>query len=379
MISSPPQKVSQPHSQGGHRLRKTRVVLVHEYAGGNTGMGWVVGAMASIARDAGWNVTLVGVDVDSAFQWADEIPVRYRQWLPRLVAGLSWATEASLRLRAGDLSDAIVHAHAPILMRVAHVFTCHHLAEGAARHGLREPVRGRGLNGLGRRSQEILNVKLDSFLYRKRPSHTRVTFVSKFLRDEFTDLYGLPNGGEILHPPAPPWDPISADERAVARCRFDIDVDEGRVVVGYFGGNDPRKGVSAVLELAHDPRYIVLGAGPRSETLCFGDRRGLGYVELRDVLAACDVVVAPTVFDAAPVAVLRAVAAGLPIVTSVNSGWAGSLRRFQVGVACQGDAPLGEAIQSVVPGSIDAAKAFTEHYSYEALKVRLVDLWASLS
>ena len=346
-------------------------MLVHEYIGGNTGMGRVVGAMTSIARDAGWNVTLVGVDVDNAFPWANEIPVRNRDRLPTLAAGLSWATEASLRLRSEDLSDAIVHVHAPVLMRIADVFTCHHLAEGAARHGLREPVRG--LNGLGRRTQEIVNVKVDSLLYHKRPSHTRVTFVSEFLRDEFTDLYGLPNGGEIVPPPAPSWDPISAAERAAARTRYEIVGDQ--VAVGYFGGNDLRKGVTDVLELARDARYIVLGAGPRSEKLRFGGRPGLGYVELRDVLAACDVVVAPTVFDAAPVAVLQSVAAGVPVVTGINSGWAGSLARFHAGVACPRGAPLGEMIQSVVPGSIDAAKAFTEHYSYEALSVRLVKLW----
>lgn len=365
------QEMRQHRSDRGHQRKKTRVVLVHEYVGGNTGMGRVVGAMARIAQDAGWNVTLVGVDVDNAFPWGHVIPVRYPQKLPTLVAGLSWAAKARLRLCAGDLSDAIVHVHAPILMPVADLFTCHHLAEGAARHGLRESVRS--LIGLGRRSQEIVNVKVDSLLYHKRPSHTRVTFVSEFLRDEFTDLYGLPNGGEILPPPAPPWDPISAADRAAARRRYQIVGDQ--VAVGYFGGNDLRKGVTDVLELARDPRYIVLGAGPRSEKLRFGDRPGLGYVELRDVLAACDVVVAPTVFDAAPVAVLQAVAAGLPVVTGVNSGWAGSLGRFHAGVACAHDAPLGEMIKSAVPGSIDAAKAFTEHYSYEALRVRLVNLW----
>jgi glycosyltransferase involved in cell wall biosynthesis len=149
------------------------------------------------------------------------------------------------------------------------------------------------------------------------------------------------------------------------------------VAVGYFGGADERKGLSKVLQLALDARYVILGAGPRSETLRFGDRGGLGYVDVREVLAACDVVVAPTIFDAAPVAVLQAVAAGLPVVTGGDSGWAGPLCRFRAGAVCDAMTPLAAVIPGALPGSPRAARAFTEQYSYGSLKQRLADLWAS--
>jgi glycosyltransferase involved in cell wall biosynthesis len=157
--------------------------------------------------------------------------------------------------------------------------------------------------------------------------------------------------------------------------RYEIPAD--RVAVGYFGGADQRKGVGKVLQLGSDSRYVVLGAGPRSETLRFGNRRGLGYVDMREVLAACDVVVAPTIFDAAPVAVLQAVAAGLPVVTGGDSGWAAPLCRFGAGAVCDGMTPLAAIIPGVLPASSSAARAFTEHYSYDALKHRLADLWES--
>jgi glycosyltransferase involved in cell wall biosynthesis len=336
-------------------------------------MGRVAAAMASIAQETGWSLTLVGVDVDDAFPDAHRIRVPYPDYLPSLLAGVSWPIAAARRLRAENLADAIVHVHAPLLMHGADIFTCHHLAEGAARHGLREPASD--LPGLLRRTQEFANVGVDSLSYRTRPRRTRVTFVSEFLRNEFAAMYGEPYGGEILPPPAPPWDPVSAAERVEARQRYGIS--GNHLTVGYFGGSDARKGVDKVLELANDPRYVVLGAGPRSENLRFGTRPGLGYVKPRDVLAACDVVVAPAIFDAAPVAVLEAVAAGVPVVTGVNSGWAEPLERFGAGIACPSEMPLSDAIQSVVPSSIDAARAFTHHYSYLSLKRRVTDLWAS--
>jgi glycosyltransferase involved in cell wall biosynthesis len=288
-------------------------------------MGRVAAAMANIAYEAGWNVTLVGVAVDPGFDWATHIRVPYNPRLPAVAAGIAWVAAAGRRLRRENLSDAVVHVHAPLLMRFADIFTCHHLAEGAARHGLRELAGS--FTGVLRRTQEVVNVRLDSLEYRMRPRQTRITFVSEFLRDEFTELYGEPNGGDVLPPPAPPWHPISPDERAAARRRYGIDGDQ--VTVGYFGGNDPRKGVERVVEMARETRYAVLGAGPKSEGVQFGARKGLGYVTVRDVLAACDVVVAPTVFDAAPVAVLEAVAAGSPVVTGVNSGWAKPLMRVR--------------------------------------------------
>ncbi|MGA2009363.1 MAG: glycosyltransferase family 4 protein [Solirubrobacteraceae bacterium] len=363
--------MSRPDRSGA----KTRLVLVHDSIGGSTGMGRVAAAMARIALASGWRLTLVGDDVDGAFPEAQLIPVLRHHRLPALIANQRWAWDARRRLRAEDLSGAVVHAHAPLLMAAADVFTCHHLAEGAERHGLREPADGPV--GRARRVQEQLVVRVDAWSYRHRPPATRVTFVSGFLRDEFTRLYGAPEGGDILPPPAPAWDPIGAGERAAARRRWDVDEDQP--VVGYFGGNDPRKGVADVLALAHGAGLTVLGAGPRSQELRFGARPGLGYVRMRDVLAACDVVVAPTVFDAAPVAVLEAVAAGLPVVSGVSSGWAEPLTRFGAGAAWRPGSSLAAAIRSVLPGSREAARAFTDSFSEAALAARLRPLWASLA
>ncbi len=338
-------------------------------------MGRVTGAMARIALESGWRLTLVGEDVDGAFPGAEIVSVRRRHRLPALLANQLWAVSAALHLRRADLSDAVVHAHAPLLMHAADVFTCHHLAEGAERHGLREPTTS--ARGRLRRVQEQLAVSLDSLSYRSRPARTRVTFVSEFLRDEFTALYGEPTGGDILPPPAPAWQPIAATERAAAREAWRVPGDA--LAVGYFGGDDPRKGVADVIALAADPRFVVLGAGPRSARVRFGERSGLGYVEPRSVLAACDVIVAPTVFDAAPVAVLEAVAAGLPVVSGIDSGWAQPLVRFGAGAAWRPGESLARAVDAALPGSPAAARAFTDAYSHDALRRRLQALWTELA
>jgi glycosyltransferase involved in cell wall biosynthesis len=338
-------------------------------------MGRVVAAMAHAAQDAGWTVTLVGSDVDRAFVNTHQIPVVRRNGFPSRLATLLWMAEAHRRLRREDLSDAVVHVHAPLLMRHADVFTCHHLAEGAAKHGVREPVTGIG-SGL-RRLQEIINVKLDSLAYRSRPGDTEITFVSAFCRNVFTELYGVPRGGKILPLPAPPWCPVTAIERSDARVRYGVMDDD--VAVGYFGGNDPRKGVAKVIELAGTSKYVVLGAGPASESIYFGRRRGLGYINVRSVLAACDVVVAPSLFDTGPISVLEAVAAGLPVVSGSNCGCAEALVRFGAGAVCAPDQSLETVIDMVLPGSPAAAKAMTESHSPDVLAETVARVWCLLA
>lgn len=138
-------------------------------------------------------------------------------------------------------------------------------------------------------------------------------------------LSRIPNGidTERVRPP-------SAAERATARERLGFDSDE--LVLGMLGSLTPEKGHAFALEAlgalsAEYPRLrlCIVGDGPLRETLAREiERRGLASQarlcgrrsDIPQVLAGFDVFLLPSLKEGLPMALLEAMAAGLPAVAS---------------------------------------------------------------
>ena len=304
------------------RPRRPHVALVHDNFTGPTGMGLVTERHAEWALDAGWSVTVVGDNVPPwLMERARVVAALKPRRLPSLAEHLLWCARARLALRF--VQADVVHVHSPLLAASADLVTSHFMAQPAHARGVREATSG--AEGALRRAQGELSRRLDDALYRRVGRTTAMSFVSEFLRDEFSAHYGEPAGGWILSPPAPPWRPVARAEREAARAQYGVRGDA--VVAGYVGGSDPRKGYVHLAQLDGRDDVELLLAGPGSERLRSGGRPGLGFVDVDAMYAACDVVVAPAAFDSAPVAVLQAVARGVPVVVTPTCGWAGAVGR----------------------------------------------------
>jgi glycosyltransferase involved in cell wall biosynthesis len=311
----------------GRRRAEPAVALVHDNFAGPTGMGVVLNHHARWVLEAGWRLYIVGDNVaDDLRAAARFIPATRPRGLAALPEHLEWCRRARAALT--HVRADIVHVHSPLLADRGDIHTAHFISRPAFARGIREPADG--LEGALRRAQGWATRTLDDRLYRRAQPRTYLSFVSEFLREEFKRHYGPPLGGWIFSPPAPPWRPARAEDRARAREAFGVR--EGALVVGYLGGSDPRKGFEDVLTLTCEADIHLLFAGPGSERMTVGGRPGLGFVDVPSFLSACDVLAAPARFDSAPVAVLEGLAQGVPVVTTPTSGWATAIERHGCGV-----------------------------------------------
>jgi glycosyltransferase involved in cell wall biosynthesis len=336
------------------------VALVHDNFTGPTGMGRVLNSHARFILDVGWELCIVGDNVPTELRAGSRqvITVRNPRGLPKLPEHFGWCRRARVALRS--VAANIVHVHSPWLADTADLQTSHFVSQAAFTRDIREPAKG--LEGHLRRLQASATRRADDRLYRRRRPSTYLSFVSELLRDEFWRHYGEPRGGWIFGPPAPRWRPPDPAERS--RARAALGVPERSIAVGYLGGTDPRKGFEHVLALQADPSLELLFAGPGSERVAVGGRPGLGFVDVGPFLSACDVVAAPSRFDSAPVAVLEALARGVPVVTTDASGWADAIKRHGCGVVWSDHgAPLADACRraAVAPG--DSCRALIDEFA----------------
>ena len=352
---------------------RPHIALVHDNFVGPTGMGLVLERHARCVLDLDWRLTLVGTRVPD---WLQErctvLRVADSTRLPAVARHAAWCVRAARVIR-GIPAD-VVHVHSPLLARHADLVTSHYLAHPAFLRGVRQH-RG-GTEGVVRRALDAAERRLDDLAYRRLPQETYMSFVSEFLRDEFRRHYGEPRGGWILAPPAPAWRPVTSAERAAAQARWNAA--NGAVVVGYIGGDNPRKGLPAVRRLASAPGITLLAAGPGSERLDWPGARTLGFVDPDELHAACDVVVAPSVFDSAPVAVLQALARGVPVVVSQTTGWAAAVERHGAGAVWDGRGELADAVQAARAAPARACRAAAEEFSEHALAERIHNVYTHL-
>lgn len=351
------------------------VALAHDNFAGPTGMGLVLGAHARFILEAGWRLSIVGDNVpDDLDAGADRVvAVRNPRGLPKLPEHVAWCRRARAALRRARAD--VVHVHSPWLAPNAHLLTSHFVSQAAFAHDIREPATG--VEGQLRRVQSWATRRADDRLYRRLPSSTYLSFVSEFLREQFRRHYGEPRGGWIFRPPAPGWSPPNAAERAQARAAFGVP--EGRLSVGFLGGVDPRKGFEHLLALQSEPGLHVLFAGPGSERASVDGRPGFGFVDVGPFLSACDVLAAPSRFDSAPVAVLEALARGVPVVSTSTCGWAPAIERHQCGVVWgENGATLADACRRAAAARPECCRALVDEFGHRRQRDVLIGAYEQI-
>ena len=347
-----------------------RVLLAHDRVGGSTGMGRFVGWMARTALEADAEVTLVAADVDLELASACRVvSVRAARRLPTLLDTLQWCRAAARAIAALDAD--VKHVHVAPLVNRGNLMTCHHLARAAWDRGVREPRRGPG--GALREAESALKRRFDDRAYNGRDPSVRLTFVSELLRDEFRSLYGEPHDGAVLFPPTPPFREVSPSDRSAARLRLGLSGE--KLVAGYLGGNDPRKGFADVVELAAGGSVEVLIAGPHLDGFQVPHGHVLGYVEPDEVIEASDVLLAPALFEAAGVAVGQALARGVPVVVGRANGWAGPVARHRAGVVLDDSATLRDAVVEAARAGVEACRAAAAEVSESHQAAELLALY----
>lgn len=137
-----------------------------------------------------------------------------------------------------------------------------------------------------------------------------------------------------IHNGVRPPEPVSDDERTQARRELSIGDDE--LLAAMLGVMRPGKGhaqliaAAALLPATSRIRFVCAGDGPLLEQLRTqaarsggGEQRVLfpGWrSDVSRLLAASDLIVHPTLFDALPTALIQGMAAGLPVVASDVGG-----------------------------------------------------------
>jgi glycosyltransferase involved in cell wall biosynthesis len=120
--------------------------------------------------------------------------------------------------------------------------------------------------------------------------------------------------------------PPSAEERAAARAGFAIGADE--FVCAFVGAHGPRKGLPLALDVAERTGAHLLVAGEHRGGRHAEDARARGIratmpgklADVRRVYWAADAFLYPTRYDAFGMAVLEAMACGLPALVSADAG-----------------------------------------------------------
>jgi UDP-glucose:(heptosyl)LPS alpha-1,3-glucosyltransferase len=193
--------------------------------------------------------------------------------------------------------------------------------------------------------------------------------------------------------------PPTAAERAAAREGLGLGA--GRTVFAYVGSGFARKGLAAAIRALPmsargDAVPVLLVAGADRHARRYRDlaaRLGVGAQvrflggvdDVRPVLWAADGFVLPTLYDPFPNAVLEALAAGLPSITSTKSGAAEFIRDGENGyvVDALDVAGLARAMQALADpqgreARAAAARASVESLSLDSLARQLIGLYRRL-
>jgi len=189
---------------------------------------------------------------------------------------------------------------------------------------------------------------------------------------------------------------LREQHRAAVRAALSIGAQDMTCL--FVGSGFARKGMDSLLRAfataARAPaRLIVVGADKRegaarrlAQHLGIGDRvRFLGgQADVRPYYGAADCFVLPTLYDPFPNAALEALACGLPVIVSRQSGAAELVEPGVNGTVCDafdpGDvaAALKRAPQLLGEAARRAARRSVEHLSIDAMAARLIALYNRL-
>jgi UDP-glucose:(heptosyl)LPS alpha-1,3-glucosyltransferase len=187
--------------------------------------------------------------------------------------------------------------------------------------------------------------------------------------------------------------PPSATERTEARRRFNVEGDAP--VVAFVGSGFERKGAFKLVDALALPqcmhvRALIAGRDRQQDVLLrrIGGLRGRvqllgGIDEPRAVYHAADVFALPSLYDPMPNAALEALACGLPLLVTADTGIADAIRDSSAG------AVVTRAPDDIARGLLDilaarntmskAAIALTPRFDLNAATARWLDLYRELA
>lgn len=197
---------------------------------------------------------------------------------------------------------------------------------------------------------------------------------SRMVAGQIEEHFGYPSGqigvvynGVPVPSPAP---------EARANTRRDLGVRDGQLVLLFAGSGWERKGlrfaIEAVQALPESSRLIVAGRGSRRGLPSSHRVRFLGpQADLARFYAAADLFILPTLYEPFSNACLEALAAGLPVVTTRDNGFAEIIRPGEEGEVV--DDPRD------VPALAAAIETWHDSARREAARPRLQKLGAQFS
>ena len=300
------------------------------------------------ALDAGWEVTVIAKDLEPGL--ADRVSWR-RLFVPPRLHAVQWisARQSVKRALGADWFDSVIGWQAQ-LIGLLDVYHCGYLSEPARESSGFAPLTSPRSASL-RAQQEIVTV-LEARCFRRWDQETLMVYTSQLIKREFEQRYPTPDHQALIENFGPAPNPASVEERAAARIAFGLAETRGPVLA-FLGGFDARKGVHDVVdELRGWPEAVLLLAGPD-----FGARPAdlpsnvmlVGRVDdVRQLLAAADVLVVPSRFDPFAVVVLEAAAAGTPAIVTPEVGAKDALLRYEAGLAWDRDQPLRGVVTRVI-------------------------------
>ncbi|MDD5350540.1 MAG: glycosyltransferase family 4 protein [Chthoniobacteraceae bacterium] len=363
-------------------MKPPTLCVIHEAVGNQS-------AIAKVARDgvlcalrAGWKVTVVAKDLDPALRAEVE-------WLPLYVPPrgflLKWLTaggfiRAALKGRTFD----VIHAHQPQAAALSNVFTCHYLTRAVKEHhGL--PSWRKARSALAR-LQILGALPAEDRCYRRWNPKTHLLFCSQLLREEFFRHYPRPHRSEVLENACPPPNIPREEERRAAREKI-IGREWAGPVVGYLGGLDERKGYRQLLQaLEPEETIFLLLGGPSTAafapTRLPGRCKPLGWIaDPPEFFAACDALIVPSTFDPCPLAVLDAVAHGVPVIATPGVGNLPTLLQYGAGAEWEPGASLGNIVRAVAarrPAFQAGALRMAAALSQARQSARLLELYETI-
>ncbi|BDI33116.1 glycosyl transferase [Capsulimonas corticalis] len=357
------------------------------------GQGRVNYEIARYALSQGNDVTLITSAVDDSLLAAGAkwVPVRPRVRTPNIITAWEFAQRANTALKpiAGDLD--IIHGNGCSL-DLPHQVNAAHFVHGA---WLKSPAHishvRKDLYGAYQWTYTAVNARWERSVFQKA---RKVVAVSDGIRRELMEI-GVPaerieviyNGVDLLefHP--------GSEDRASLGLPKDV-------VLALFTGDirSPRKNLDTVLKaLVHAPG-VHLAIGGKTDgspypqlakDLGVGDRAHfLGFRrDVAKLMRAADLFVFPSRYEACSLAILEAMASGLPIVTASTAG-ATDLITQDLGVVLEDPNDEQALAKAIIDLSSDpqrrrsmglAARGAAENHGWDSMAQSYLDVYGAIA
>jgi glycosyltransferase involved in cell wall biosynthesis len=362
--------------------KKPTVCVIHEAIGSQSAIAKAAMRGVYAALDAGYDVTVVAKHLEEDLQ--DKV-TWLRLFVPRRLFLLQWTTAGYfIRKALGNRKFDIVHTHQPQVASISDIFQIHYLTRMAFLRNSLE--NGKGLKPSLMRFQERGVLMVEDYLFRRWNQNTFITFNSNMTRDDFANLYGKPAKQGVLLCSAPPFEPISEEERRAARAKV-LGFEPKGPVLGFLGGGNARKGYQRIVEgLKGDNDVFFLMGGSLCDGMQIPELEGrfkaVGLVyNTPEFYAACDVVIMASLYEPFGRVILEAASRGLPVIVTPEVGALPHLEEYGVGVAWDPKTPLAPVVHRVLglrEQTLKASQHLAEDLSEDGYAENVVKMYAEV-